>query len=287
MRLSKVAVIGAGTMGNGIAQWFTQCGAQVELTDVNSEALKKAQDKTFASWDKLAAKGKFTTDQTEQFKSNYKTCTIDELNPSTDLVIEAIIENIDIKVELFKKLDQHFAGDTFFASNTSSIPIASMASQLSESRKSKFVGIHFFNPAPIMKLVEIIKTPWVAKKNLSFLENWFEEQGKKPALCNDRPGFIVNRVARNFYGEALRIAKSPHEEHFREIDETLKEVGGFRMGPFELMDLIGIDVNFDVTQSVWKSFFYEPRFAPHALQQSMVNSGRFGKKTAQGFYSYE
>ena len=176
---------------------------------------------------------------------------------------------------------------TIFATNTSSIPVSSLAKELSNKRKSQFLGLHFFNPAPIMKLVEIIEGHWTDKKLANDLYQWFESKDKKPAKCKDSPGFIVNRLARNFYGEAFRNISQEDQEKIKEHDKIMKEVGGFRMGPFELMDLIGVDVNLDVSTSVWNSFFQEPRFAPHRIQKFMVESGRLGRKTKKGFYDYE
>lgn len=284
MNLNKVAVLGAGTMGAGIAQWFAQAGCSVELADAQEEQLDRAQTNIHTSWDKLLSKGKFSAEQVNGFKSNLK--TVDEFSKDCDLFVEAIIESLDIKVQVFQKLAYHFEDKTILASNTSSIPIDAMARELPENRKSKFLGLHFFNPAPIMKLVEVVKGYWSDETLCKELHHWFSEKGKKPALCQDGPGFIVNRLARNFYGEPLRIANIENREVFKEIDDTLKDVGGFRMGPFELMDLIGIDINYSVSESVWKSFYYEPRFAPHALQRKMVTSGRLGRKTKGGFYEY-
>jgi len=284
VEISKVAVLGAGTMGAGIAQWLCQVGCQVELSDAQIEQRERAKDNIFSSWDKLQAKGKFTPAQVISFKSSL--LIKEEFSKDCDLFIEAIIENLTIKTEVFQKLSQHFEAKTIMASNTSSIPIDAMARELPKDRQSKFLGLHFFNPAPIMKLVEIIQGHWTDKSIGNNLQAWFQEKGKKPALCQDGPGFIVNRLARNFYGEPLRLARVEDTQRFSEIDDILKEVGGFRMGPFELMDLIGIDINYSVSESVWKSFYYEPRFAPHPLQRKVVTSGRLGRKTKAGFYEY-
>lgn len=284
VNLKKVAVLGAGTMGAGIAQWFAQAGCQVELKDAQIEQSERAKDNIFSSWDKLLEKGKFTSEQVSQFKNQFS--LVEDYSQDCDLFIEAIIENQNIKVEVFQKLSRHFEEKTIFASNTSSIPIDGMAKELPSKRREQFIGLHFFNPAPIMKLVEIINGHWTKESLGQDLKTWFEQAGKKPAICKDGPGFIVNRLARNFYGEALRIANTEDQEKFKEIDHVLREVGGFRMGPFELMDLIGIDINYAVTESVWKSFYHEPRFAPHSLQKKMVTSGRLGRKTKGGFYEY-
>ncbi len=282
--LKKIAVLGAGTMGSGIAQWFAQSGLDVELSDNSPVALKVALTNIHTSWDKLLAKGKFTQEQVATFKKGLT--TTQTFSKDCDLMIEAIIENLDIKIDVFQRMSSHFNKETILATNTSSIPIDAIAKELPKDRRDKFLGLHFFNPATIMKLVEVIGGHWTEQKLTKNLIKWFEDQGKKPALCKDGPGFIVNRLARNYYGEPLRIVNTENEEKSREVDIILKEIGGFRMGPFELMDLIGIDINYSVTKSVWKSFFHEDRFAPHALQRKMVTSGRLGKKTKVGFYEY-
>jgi 3-hydroxybutyryl-CoA dehydrogenase len=162
-----------------------------------------------------------------------------------------------------------------------------MSEAVGVERKSRFIGLHFFNPATIMKLVELIKGEQTDSQLCEELYSWFDAKGKKPALCKDSPGFIVNRVARNFYGEPLRIVEEDNEEKMKEVDHILKEVGGFKMGPFELMDLIGIDINYSVTCSVWEAYGKEPRFTPHHLQKKMVNENRLGRKTKHGFYKYD
>ncbi len=287
MNLQKIVVIGAGTMGSGIAQWFTQQMCFVELVDSSPEQLSKALASIHSSWDKLVEKEKLTSCQVNQMKKLLEVKSLDKVSRTSDLVIEAIIENLDIKKELFKNLDEFFAPHTIIASNTSSFPISMMAEAVSHERKSRFVGLHFFNPATIMKLVEVIKGKETDEKLCFDLYQWFDSKDKKPALCKDSPGFIVNRVARNFYGEPLRIVEDESEGKMKEVDRILREVGGFKMGPFELMDLIGIDVNYSVTCSVWNAYNEEPRFAPHALQKKMVEERRFGRKTKRGFYKYD
>lgn len=287
MELNKVVIVGAGTMGQGIAQWFVQQGVQTEIADINEKQVRAAIENMLKSWDKLKAKGKFTDKEVDTFNNNIQGVDINGIYTDADLVIEAIVENEKIKTDLFKDLDDRMSKKTILATNTSSIPISSLAKDLSEERKSQFLGLHFFNPAPIMKLVEIIEGHWTGKKLADELYQWFESKGKKPAKCKDSPGFIVNRLARNFYGEAFRNIGQENQAKFEEHDKIMKEVGGFRMGPFELMDLIGIDVNLDVSTSVWNSFYQEPRFAPHRIQKFMVESGRLGRKTKKGFYDYE
>ena len=287
MKLEKVIVIGAGTMGQGIAQWFAQQHMQVELVDVNFEFAQTSLTRIHQSLDKLAGSKKITEDDSNKIKKSINVKKLSDIDKNSDLAIEAIIENMEAKQTLFKELDSTLKPEAIIASNTSSLSITKMASILSDSRKKRFVGIHFFNPATIMKLVEVISGVESDEKLSHSLIEWFNEHQKIACLCKDSPGFIVNRVARNFYGESLRAANIYNEEKFREIDLILKEVGGFKMGPFELMDLIGIDVNFSVTESVYHATFNEERFKPHALQRDMVNAHRLGRKTKKGFYSYD
>lgn len=284
-KIERVVVIGAGTMGSGIAQWFTQSGCTVELVDSSSAQLDKAKADIFSSWDKLVEKGKLKNLNELKTKISFK--SQDQVDKNTDLVVEAIIENLEIKKELFKKLDTHFDSHTILSSNTSSFPIELLAEAVTNTRKPRFIGLHFFNPATIMRLVEVIKGKDSDERLCFELYSWFDAKDKKPALCKDSPGFIVNRVARNFYGEPLRIVETEDEARMKEVDSILKEVGGFKMGPFELMDLIGIDVNYSVTCSVWEAYNQEPRFAPHALQKKMVDEKRFGRKSKRGYYKYD
>jgi 3-hydroxybutyryl-CoA dehydrogenase len=287
MELQRIVVIGAGTMGAGIAQWFTQQMCFVELVDNSQQQLEKALSSIHSSWDKLVEKEKMTSCQVGQMKKLLEIKSLTQVTKNADLVVEAIVENLEIKKSLFKQLDEYFGPQTIISSNTSSFPISLMASAVSDERKKRFVGLHFFNPATIMKLVEVIKADTTEETLCQNLYQWFDSRDKKPALCKDSPGFIVNRIARNFYGEPLRIVEIDDEERMREVDRILKEVGGFKMGPFELMDLIGIDINYSVTRSVWDAYHQEPRFAPHALQKKMVDEKRFGRKSKRGFYKYD
>jgi 3-hydroxybutyryl-CoA dehydrogenase len=287
MKIEKIIVIGSGTMGQGIAQWFAQQNCQVQLVDQNYEFALKSLEKIKLSFSKLVDNGKFTESQTRVFGQNLSVKKLDDINPLADLVIEAIIENLEVKKELFLTLDKLLSSNTIFASNTSSFSITQLAQAVSEKRKTNFLGLHFFNPATIMKLVEVINgletNPEVSEKMIE----WFNTRKKVACLCSDSPGFIVNRVARNFYGESLRAVETYSPEKFSEVDLVMKEVGGFKMGPFELMDLIGIDINLSVTESVYRSFFEEARFKPHRLQRDLVLAGRLGKKSGKGFYQYE
>ncbi len=285
-QLTKVVVLGAGTMGRGIAQWFAQVGACTELADVNSEACSRAFEYIHQSWERLRAKGKFSSEQIEQFRSNLKAVSPDEFDRKSDLVIEAIVEDLEIKRKLWQTLDAHFESKTVFASNTSSLSITQMGEVLSATRKKRFLGLHFFNPATIMKLVEVVQTPGTDEKLAREIADWFCAHGKKAARCRDHPGFIVNRLARHYYGEALRIVECDDPQLIQSTDQTLRQVGGFPMGPFELMDFIGIDINYTATESIWRAFDQHPRFAPHPLQKSMLDQGRTGRKSDKGgFYA--
>lgn len=287
MNIKTVIIVGAGTMGQGIAQWFAQQNTITEIVDQNYDFAHAAAERICTSLDKLQASGKISPENCQQFKKNISVKKIEEVNKDADLVIEAIIENLDIKKELFSKLDNIMGHSTILASNTSSFSITQLASSLPAERKKNFLGLHFFNPATIMKLVEVINGLETNTEVSNNLINWFNSKSKVACLCSDSPGFIVNRVARNFYGEALRAVDHYNLEKFHEVDQVMKEVGGFKMGPFELMDLIGIDINFSVTESVYRAFFDEARFKPHRLQREMVMAGRLGRKTGKGFYNYE
>ncbi len=287
MKVEHVLVVGAGTMGRGIAQWFLQSGSHVTLIDSMAQMRVDSKNLISENFTHLLQKKKITEKERDSYFERLKIMDPQEIVPDFDLVVECIVENFKAKIDLFIWLDQKIKKDCLFTSNTSSISISKMSKHLTSDRQKKFLGLHFFNPAPLMKLVEIIESSFSEKKYASELMAYFENKGKVPVLCQDSPGFIVNRVARNFYGEAFRIVKYEDQNRYKELDRIMKEVGGFKMGPFELMDLIGIDVNLDVTTSVWQDFFHEPRFAPHLLQKKMVDSGRLGKKTKRGFYDYE
>jgi len=274
-------------MGQGIAQWFAQQNIATEMVDQNHEFAKKSLDKIHQSFDKLEASGKLKKSDVENFKKILTVKSFEDIDSKADLVIEAIIEDLPAKKKLFADLDSKMSSETVIASNTSSFPITLMAQGLSPERKKNFLGLHFFNPATIMKLVEVINGMETNRSLSAFLIQWFNDKKKIACECSDSPGFIVNRVARNFYGEALRAVESYDEEKCREVDTVMKEIGGFKMGPFELMDMIGIDINYSVTESVYNAFFQEARFKPHRLQRDMVAAGRFGKKSGKGFYNYE
>jgi 3-hydroxybutyryl-CoA dehydrogenase len=287
MNINTVVVLGAGTMGQGIAQWFAQQNLIVEMVDQNFEFALISLNRIHQSFDKLEASGKLSSSEVSLFKKNISVKKIHEIDGNSDLVIEAIIENLDAKNKIFESLDATMSKHTIFASNTSSFSITQLAQSVSEERRANFIGIHFFNPATIMKLVEVINGLETNIEITSSLIEWFNSKSKVACQCSDSPGFIVNRIARNYYGEALRAVDTYDVDKFREVDQVMREVGGFKMGPFELMDLIGIDINFSVTESVYRAFFDEARFKPHRLQREMVAAGRLGKKTGKGFFNYE
>ncbi len=278
----KVAVIGAGTMGSGIAQVAAQAGHKVVLYDTREEAVEKALSGLRKVLDRLVEKGKFTAEQADGIHG--RIIPASDLNELKEcgLVIEAIIEDLGVKQKLFRDLEGIVAGDTILATNTSSLSVTAIAGGL--QKPERMVGLHFFNPAPLLHLVEVVpglvSNPGLPSRCVTLMTAW----GKVPVVCKDTPGFIVNRVARPFYGESIRI----YEEGIADmptIDAALRSVG-FRMGPFELMDLIGNDINFTVTKTVWEAFFYDQRYKPSFTQQRQVESGRLGRKSGRGYYDY-
>ena len=279
-----VGVIGSGTMGSGIAQVAATSGCIVCIYDTNKEALQKSRLNLETTLSKLVEKGKFDTAEKIRISSNIS--YVDALKDlsSADLVIEAIVENIDIKRKLFSELENYVASDTILASNTSSLSIASIAASCQKSER--VIGIHFFNPAPLMQLVELIPAVQtsveVLEKTIQIITVW----KKTVAVTKDTPGFIVNRVARPYYSEALRIYEEGMAD-FQTIDAAMKTLGGFRMGPFELMDFIGNDVNYAVTESVFTAFYFDPRYKPSFTQKRLTEAGYFGRKSGKGFFDYQ
>lgn len=279
----RIGVIGAGTMGAGIAQVAAQAGHPVVLFDTRPGAVEAALKGLAATMDKLVAKGKFTGAAAEALMSAITPASkLEDLSPC-GLVLEAIIEDLAIKKKLFAELEAIVTPDAILASNTSSLSITAIAAAC--KKPERVIGLHFFNPAPVLPLVEVVPgmstDADLPARCAALLRAW----GKAPVICKDTPGFIVNRVARPFYGESIRIFEEGIAD-MASIDHALKSVGGFRMGPFELMDLIGNDINFAVTRSVWEAFFYDPRYKPSLTQQRQVESGRLGRKSGRGYYDH-
>ncbi|MYN17318.1 3-hydroxyacyl-CoA dehydrogenase PaaC [Rugamonas sp. FT107W] len=278
-----IAVIGSGAMGAGIAQVAAVAGYTVKLFDTRPEAVAKAMSDIAAALNKLVAKERMSAvDCAASIARVQAALTLNDVAGSA-LVVEAIVENLDIKRGLFAELEAIVADDCILATNTSSISVTAIAAKLRVP--ARLVGMHFFNPVPLMALVEVISglatDPAVAQTVYDTAAAW----GKQPVHAKSTPGFIVNRVARPFYAEGWRLL-SEQAADAATIDAVMRECGGFRMGPFELMDLIGHDVNFSVTQSVFGAYFNDPRFTPSVLQQEMVNAGFLGRKSGRGFYHY-
>lgn len=288
--MPKLSVIGAGTMGTGIAQVAATAGWDVIVNDTNSEILEKSSASLVKVMNRLVEKEKIDQATADKILGRIDFTEDQQYFENSDLVIEAIIENLEIKQKVFKAVEEIVREDTIIASNTSSLSLASIGSALKDP--SRFVGIHFFNPAPLMPLVEIIPAVQTSEITTKQAKDWVDSWKKLTVLAKDTPGFIVNRVARPFYGESLRmyeegIANLPTgQAGFATIDWAMKELGGFRMGPFELMDFIGNDINYTVTETVFASFFYDPRYRPSFTQKRMAEAGFLGRKSGRGYYDY-
>lgn len=281
--INKIGIIGAGTMGCGIAQIASQHGHDVIVVDKEKLQLEKAKAGLEKILSRLCEKERITAeDKTAILNRISFTSELNQLTDS-DLVIEAIVENINVKHEVFKAVEQIVSESCILASNTSSLSIASIGSALTKSNRC--IGIHFFNPAPLMPLVEIIPAVQTDEQTINSAVDLIKKWGKTVVKCKDTPGFIVNRVARPFYGEALRIYEEGIAD-FATIDWALTELGGFKMGPFTLMDYIGNDVNYAVTESVFKAFYYDSRFKPSFTQKRYAEAGFLGRKSGRGYYDY-
>ena len=280
--IKKICVCGAGTMGSGIAQLAAENRFEVIQYDLDKEMLSKSKSVINQNFQRFVDKGKMHADEKEAavnrivFTSNINDCT-------ADMIIEAVVENKEIKAHLFDSLSTINGPETIFATNTSSISV----SELSRGShfEERFAGMHFFNPAPVMKLVEIVRTEKTAEWVIDTLVELSKQLNKTPVVCNDSPGFIVNRVARHYYLEAMHMVEQGTADV--ETVDTIMEATGFKMGPFKLMDLIGMDVNYSVSNIVWESLGKPERLRPSLLQKNKVNTGELGRKTGKGFYDYE
>ncbi len=280
--IKTICVCGAGTMGSGIAQVAAMAGYDTIQFDVNTDMLEKSKNTIDKNLQWLLDKGKISAEQKQQCLE--RICfTTEAADCVANLVIEAIIEKKDAKTTIFNRIADINTADTIFATNTSSIAVTEIAAAMKDP--SKVIGMHFFNPAPIMKLVEVITTPQTDPKVTETIMALAKQMGKTAVVCKDAPGFIVNRVARHYYLEAMKLV----EEGLANIEtvDAVMEATGFKMGPFRLMDLIGMDINYGVSQIVWDALGKPERLTPSPLQQQKVAAGELGRKTGKGFYVYE
>lgn len=281
-RMTTVAVIGAGTMGIGIAQVVAIAGYKVQLFDTEAGLASKSLTKIKNNLKKAVEKGKLEAGKLEAVIARiFVLQSFREIKAG--MVVEAVIEDLEVKEKLFRQIEDVVSPDTLVCTNTSSIPVTKIGAGM--KHPERLVGMHFFNPAHIMKLVEVVSTDFTAPEKLKEAIALVEKFGKKPVLTKDSPGFIVNRVARHFYVESLKVLEEGVAD-YPEIDK-LMEASGFRMGPFKLMDLIGIDVNFSVTSTLYSGFHQDPKFRPSRVQEQKVELGQLGRKTGKGFYDYE
>lgn len=280
---TPIALIGAGTMGRGIAQLGAMYGHPVVVVDTIEEARQSARQDLEKILNRLEEKGRLAKGEDQEILSRIRFSSQMEDCRDCGLAIEAIIENLAVKQEVFRSLEAIVSEDCILATNTSSLSITAIAAAC--RKPGRVLGAHFFNPAPLMPLVEIIPGLATVESSVEAIRKLISDWGKTTVLAKDTPGFIVNRVARPFYGEAIRILEEGIAGAAT-IDWVMKEIGGFRMGPFELMDLIGNDVNYAVTTSVWEAFFYDPRYKPSFTQKRLVEAGRLGRKSGRGYYDY-
>ena len=280
--IKTICVCGAGTMGSGIAQVAAMAGFATIQFDVNADMLDKSRSLITKNLDWLLGKEKITAEQQKEtlericFTSSIEDCI-------ADLFIEAIIEKKEAKTGLFNQLASINADSSIFATNTSSISVTEIAAGI--QNPSRVIGMHFFNPAPVMKLVEIVKADQTAESIVQSMVQVAKTMGKVPVVCKDAPGFIVNRVARHYYLEAMKLLEEGHASI--ETIDAVMESSGFKMGPFKLMDLIGMDINYGVSNIVWEALGKPERLKPSPIQKQKVESGELGRKTGKGFYTYQ
>ena len=279
--VKTVAVLGAGTMGQGIAQVFAAAGFKTKLYDINSELIHHGMTAIRNNLAAAVEKGRLSPDEKLQTEKNITVCsTFSEIK--ADLIIEAVTEKLDVKQKLFGEIEKINSDKSILVTNTSSLSVTQIASAL--NKPSRCVGLHFFNPAHQMKLVEVIAGTDTDPELVALMMELSKKIGKIPVLAKDSPGFIVNRVARHYYVESLMVL----EENVSDVPgiDKLMRSAGFKMGPFELMDLIGVDTNFSVTTSLHEAFYPDPKFLPSKLQQLKIEAGHLGRKTGKGFYDY-
>ncbi len=283
MQVEQIGVLGSGTMGSGIAQVAAQSGFRVSLYDVSEDMLKKAFNQIENQMKRSVEKGRLT--QEEAWGVTGRITLTSQLADiaGCQMVIEAVPEKLDLKQALFHQLDEILGAEAVLATNTSTLSVTEIGA--GSAHPERIVGMHFFNPPPLMPLIEVIASGATSVSVIDLTVEICTRMGKTPVRVKDVPGFIVNRVARPFYLEGLRLLAEGVADHAT-IDRLVKDGGGFRMGPFELMDLIGLDINYAASQSVYNAYFQEPRFRPSLLQQRMVESGRLGRKTGRGWYDY-
>lgn len=282
--IKRIGIVGSGTMGAGIAQLVIQKGYTAIIYDIDLETVGRAKLALELRLDRLVEKKRASAEEIKAMKENMQTTADLADLYDCQLVIEAAPENIEIKRSIFRRLEAVCSEDAILATNTSSLSITEISGQI--KTHERVAGFHFFNPAPVMPLVEVVRGLKTDSETVETLVEFAKKIGKSPVVCKDTPGFIVNRVARPFYGEALKIMNDQVAD-VEQIDRIMKKAGNFKMGPFELQDLIGIDVNFAVTKSVHSSFHGETRFRPHYVQERMVQAGSLGRKTKGGFFSYD
>ena len=283
-KLEKIGVLGAGTMGAGIAQVAAQAGFETLVYDVAQEFIDKGLGRIQSFLRGSRERGKITADQEQEVLERLHATTKLETFEGSSLIIEAVPEKLELKRDIFKQLDGRCGPETLLATNTSSFSVTAIAANT--QHPERVLGLHFFNPPPLMALVEVIQGDRTAAEVVDRATDLMRQMGKTPARAKDTPGFIVNRIARPFYNEALRILGDGNAT-IESIDRIMRLAGNFRMGPFELMDLIGHDVNFAATESLYRSFFEDPRFRPSPIQHRMVMGGNLGRKTGRGFYVYD